>query len=494
MSENTSEPASSVPPTPGGPPPSHPFFQWMRGLGITREPGWLGGVAAGLGTRLGIDPILVRGILVVVALIGAPALLLYAAAWLLLPDLEGRIHLERLIHGHFDAAVIGIAVVSVLAFLPVTQGLWFWGPWNWDVWGGGRFLGGALWNLLWTLAIIGGIVWLVVWLSTRGTISGTPNDQVLYTAPAGTSGTAEPGGSARGATSSATAASDAPVPPPATPPADADELEAWRKQQEEFKREHAAWKAQQAQAARERAAHERRLRAEQSAAARAALTEEYRRSRSHPLFSLVAIGVALVAGALSSLLVVGSGEWTSTATQVGLAVALGVLGLAVVVNGLAGKRQGGAGGMAWLVAFALLLTSWGGFAGIGGVSVAGGSAWAPHYIDEPRFAHTQISGDVDLNLADYFEGADASSADPDGRVTIRVISGSANIQVPADARTVLRLSVISGTISTDQPGQRTPRRAHNVVYEPLNADADNPELRVHVWMVHGTITVTQATE
>src|SRR5690606_39828689 len=69
---------------------------------LTREPGWLGGVAAGLAARLGIDPILVRGILVVVALIGAPALLLYAAAWLLLPDLEGRIHLERLTRGHFE--------------------------------------------------------------------------------------------------------------------------------------------------------------------------------------------------------------------------------------------------------------------------------------------------------------------------------------------------------------------------------------------------------
>src|SRR5690606_25159077 len=211
-----------------------------------------------------------------------------------------------------------------------------------------------------------------------------------------------------------------------------------------------AWKARQAEAARERAAHDRRVRAEQSAAARAVIAEEYRRSRSHPLFSLVAIGAALVAGAVSALLVVGTGEWSSTATQVGLAVALGVLGLAVVINGLMGKRQGGAGGMAWLVALALLFTSWGGLAGIGGLSVAGGSAWAPHYSDEPTFAHTQISGDVDLNLADYFEGAEVTAADPDGRVTIRVISGSANIQLPADARSVLRLSVISGSINTDK--------------------------------------------
>src|SRR5690606_34002852 len=107
----------------------------------------------------------------------------------------------------------------------------------------------------------------------------------------------------------------APVPPPATPPAGADDLAEWKKQQDEWKREHAEWKARQAEAARERAAHDRRARAEQAAAARADLAEQYRRTRSHPLFSLVAIGVALVAGAASALLAVGTGEWTSTATQ-----------------------------------------------------------------------------------------------------------------------------------------------------------------------------------
>src|SRR5690606_7460327 len=117
---------------------------------------------------------------------------------------------------------------------------------------------------------------------------------------------------------------------------------------------------------------------------------------SHPLFSLVAIGVALVAGAASALWVVGSGEWTTTATLIGLSVALGVLGLAVIVNGLMGKREGGAGGMAWLVAFAMIVTSWGGFGGIGGFGLAGGSAWAPQYSDDRTFAHTQISGDVEV--------------------------------------------------------------------------------------------------
>src|SRR5690606_1535919 len=152
----------------------------------------------------GIDPMLVRGIIVVVALLGAPALLLYAAAWLLLSDLDGRIHMERLIRGHFDGAIIGIAVVAILAFLPITQGLWFWGPWNWDVWGGGRFLGGAPWNLIWTLAIIGSIVWLVVWLSTRNGATRTPHDSVLYTASA--NGTTDVSGRAAGAGSAASSA------------------------------------------------------------------------------------------------------------------------------------------------------------------------------------------------------------------------------------------------------------------------------------------------
>lgn len=496
MADNTSESTSSTPPAPAAPPPSNPFFTWMRGLGITREPGWLGGVAAGVGVRLGIDPILVRGIFVVVALIGAPALLLYAAAWLLLPDLEGRIHLERLARGQFDGAIIGIGVVAVLAFLPVTQGLWFWGPWNWDVWGGGRFLGGALWNLLWTLAIIGSIVWLIVWLATRNGTTRTPHDSVLYTAPPAdsTAGPTDAGTTRPGSATSAAFVADtaAPVPPSATPPTDADALDEWKRQQEEWKREHAAWKAQQAEVARERAAHERRVRAEQAAAQRTELAEQYRRTRSHPLFSLVAIGVALVAGAVSALVVVGAGDWSTAATQVGLAVALGVLGLAVIINGLMGKRQGGAGGMAWLVAFALLVTSIGGIGGVGSVGIRGEQNLAPSYADSSTFAHNQISGIVNLDLTDYFDGSPATAQGRDGRVTLRLVSGDANIIVPADARTIVHASVVSGTIQNEEGSIDSAVRSTNFVYPPRRSVDNEPTIRVNVWVVSGTITLTQA--
>ena len=115
------------------------FFSWLRGLGVPRRQGWLGGVCAGLAARIGIDPIIVRGIVVVVAILGAPFVLLYAAAWLLLPDLEGRIHLERLIGGVVDPAVVGIAVMGVVGLIPVVQGGWL----GWQWWPTGRRSGSA---------------------------------------------------------------------------------------------------------------------------------------------------------------------------------------------------------------------------------------------------------------------------------------------------------------------------------------------------------------
>ena len=104
---------------------SERFFAWMRSLGIQREKGWIGGVAAGIAVRIGIDPLIVRGILVVIGLLGAPVLLVYAAAWLLLPDADDSIHLERAMKGHFDSSLAAIGVVILLGLLPVAPGLWF---------------------------------------------------------------------------------------------------------------------------------------------------------------------------------------------------------------------------------------------------------------------------------------------------------------------------------------------------------------------------------
>jgi phage shock protein PspC (stress-responsive transcriptional regulator) len=134
----------------------------MRSLGLVRADGWVGGVCAAIANRLGIDPIIVRGIVVVAAILGAPALLLYAAAWALLPDRENRIHLQRLIEGDVQPAIVGIGAMALLSFLPMAQGLWWVGGGFWDT----PSWADAVGRIIWTLIVLGALVALVI-VATR---------------------------------------------------------------------------------------------------------------------------------------------------------------------------------------------------------------------------------------------------------------------------------------------------------------------------------------
>ncbi len=137
----------------GGPRPTgaQGFWAGVRRTGLYRtEDRWIGGVAGGVAARLNVDPLLVRGILAVTFLLGGLGLLLYGVAWALLPEQrDGRIHLEQLVAGAGDVALLG-ALGFVLVGLARGDGWW----WFWD--GTGWFSG-----LLW-LAFVGGLVALVV--------------------------------------------------------------------------------------------------------------------------------------------------------------------------------------------------------------------------------------------------------------------------------------------------------------------------------------------
>ena len=183
----------------------------MRSLNIQREPGWIGGVASGIATRLGIDPLIVRGIIVVVAILGGPALLVYAAAWLLLPDLDNKIHLEQVLKGALEPPVAGIGVLVLLSLLPVSQGFWFAGSAFW----GEPYWGAALGRGLWTLVILGLAIWLVVWIARRPGIIPTAKADMT----------------------------PSPTPPAANAPA--ADFAAWREQQTAWKAENASFRQQQ---------------------------------------------------------------------------------------------------------------------------------------------------------------------------------------------------------------------------------------------------------
>lgn len=188
------DPAAGAPRPTGG----QGFWDGIRRSGLHRsDDRWIGGVAGGLAARLNVDPLLVRGVLAVTFLLGGLGLLLYGIAWALLPEQrDGRIHLERLVAGDGDVALLG-ALAFVLVGLARGDGWW----WFWD--GSGWFEG-----LLW-LAFVAGLVALVVVAVRRRPRAGTP--------PPGTPWAAAPYGPPAGGYP--TAPYGTPAGGPAAPPA-----------------------------------------------------------------------------------------------------------------------------------------------------------------------------------------------------------------------------------------------------------------------------------
>jgi phage shock protein PspC (stress-responsive transcriptional regulator) len=492
-------------PTAAAPPsrPSNNFFDWMRGLGINREPGWIGGVCAGVATRLGIDPIIVRGVVVVVALLGGPALLLYAAAWLLLPDLNNRIHLERLIRGEFDSAVVGVGVLFLLALLPVSQGFWFAAPWGWDALNWAASTGRTVWTVVVVGAIVA-IVGLVVWLSRRPRGSWPGSGGASTSTPTPTPSTPTGSATAASTTAASTATTDAggdtvhapapsiaPTPPPSSPPTDPDGFTAWKEGQAAWKQEHLAWKTQQAESARAIAIEQRRIRNQENTKRRLEWVEQNLRTRSNPLFSLIAIGSALIAGAATAL-VIGEATWTLQALMTGLAVTLGVLGLAIVTNGFIGRRSGGASGMAIIVAILLTftaLTSW-----ISGPIITSGPLdWAPSYSAAQTAQRTVVSGDVTIDLSGYFDNASPGGSNPEGQVILNLVGGSVRVIAPADATTEIHSTAVGGR--TLVAGVLTDNGSFSEVthtFTPTNTSAPTRRVQVAIVVVSGDVTLSQA--
>ena len=356
MATKTTPPTEAETPAPA--PQGNRFFTWMRGLGITRQPGWIGGVAAGIAARLGIDPLIVRGIIVVVAVLGGPAILLYAAAWLLLPDAKDKIHLEELVHGRLESPIAGIGALVLLSLLPIAQGFWYTGALYWGQPSWGESIGRAVWALV----VLGAIVAFIVWIARRSS-GGLPEPVVT---PATTDDRPE--------TIPQPVAATPLVAEPKAPAAGApeEEVAAWRTQQEAWKAEREAFRSQQAETARETArlrAQESRARHEAALAASAERRRAWRAAnpRAGAAYSAIALGAAALAGGIAAI----ASPLREQPVTGGLAVAAIVLGLAIVIAGIIRRRSGFLAFVSVLVLGAtivsaaippdrtLVLTSWG---------------------------------------------------------------------------------------------------------------------------------------
>ena len=158
-------------PQPLGPTPGagvDKFFNWARNLRVVRtQDRWIGGVAGGIARHFGWDPMIVRGMFFLSMFLGGFGFLLYGLGWALLPEeSDGRIHLQEAFRGHFDPALIGAGLMALSGM--TSSGSIFRFALN----RGFGLLIGLGWTAFWVVAI-----WLFVnWIRGRKTRVSFRND------------------------------------------------------------------------------------------------------------------------------------------------------------------------------------------------------------------------------------------------------------------------------------------------------------------------------
>jgi len=149
-----------VPPSAGyvgakAPGQSTDFFTWIRSHGIQRgRDRWVGGVSSGLAQRMGIDPLIVRGIFIVLTLFAGIGVLLYGLAWAFLPEPDGRIHVQEAGAGRWSTGMTGALITTVVGLTGLGGGFWGWSR---------NGFGGFLWTVFW----VGGAIYLIYYLVQR---------------------------------------------------------------------------------------------------------------------------------------------------------------------------------------------------------------------------------------------------------------------------------------------------------------------------------------
>lgn len=149
---------------PGQGPQPQNFFDWVRSHGIYRgRERWIGGVASGIAQRLGVDPLIVRGILIVLTVFAGVGVLFYGLAWALLPEPDGRIHVQEAAAGRWSSGMTGALITTIVGFPSLGSGVW-----GWDRYGFGAFV--------WTVFWVGGAIYVIYYLTQRNKAraAGTP--------------------------------------------------------------------------------------------------------------------------------------------------------------------------------------------------------------------------------------------------------------------------------------------------------------------------------
>ncbi|TFC24557.1 PspC domain-containing protein [Cryobacterium sp. TMT1-3] len=538
----TDTPRAQAPHQPPRPDQIARFFDWIRGSGVNRDGDrWIAGVCGGIAARTGLDPLIVRGIVVVIAILGGPVVFAYAVGWALLPRGGGRIYAEEAIRGRFEPAMIAIGALLLFTVVPMFRGLWWNGPTGF--WALPDWLSTML-SVGWGLALAAGSVWLVVYLVRRakkprsapgaGAGAGASGGFGPFAPPVGPFG---PGSVYDPRPFAGPPQTDAPTTPLETsassaPPADSAEdpavdpatttgsttgsstdstsetaptlafaaartttttpqtaTQATPQADPTTYPPTNPYAAYAQNSARDIRSEQNRAWQEQNRARQAAHRARIRARRPGAGFSAIVLGLALATGAVAAG-VNSNGVWSQDAIILGVAFALGVLALGIVVAGIRGRTDGAMGGFAFLAAATLVVL--GVFPQGTQFSVVGNTVWSPSANSaaaDPASSYAMIVGNTTLDLSDF----DNPGLNEDRVIDVWLLVGATDIQLPANApvrvesRALVGGVEYSGRAVAAENGEQTgvfsfDQRAFNA-----NSRSDGPLVRI--WTLTGVVTL-----
>jgi phage shock protein PspC (stress-responsive transcriptional regulator) len=451
MDSTSPDPAPGQAPTvdPDIPPQSRShstdgFFDAIYRLDVERSnERWIGGVAGGVARRLGIDPLLVRGIWLALSLLAGVGLVVYAVAWAFLPDARDRRILVRdAVHGEFHGAMLG-----AIAFFVIGVN-WRFGRVGW--WASTGWIAGFFW-----LCLLAGIA-----IAIAAVVRARPASPVPTPAPT-TAPTTAP--------SASSSASPTIVPPDPVVTGTGD-----------------PWSGSWEPPAPTPPAKRRPPRPPRPAR---------RRTGPGSTTTGIAFGLCLVAGAV----VLGIDRSHQDLLRPWLVwggISLVVLGLGVVVAGLRGRRGGVLTALALVTGLVVVP-----LADVDTSSVSSGTveAIAPsdvvHVTDvstaEDGFAYG--AGNLTLDLSDLTLPATGSATSV--HVPVRLGAGNLRIIVPHGAEVSARVQLVGGQVTWDVGGEHTfdsGLHASSITYRtPAVATGTSPQLTLDVASAAGNITIEE---
>jgi len=455
--EGGPDPAAAPPPPPGQPNGAS-FFDAVRRSGFFRgDERWVGGVASGLARRLGVDPLIVRAAWGVLALVAGIGLVLYAAAWALLPDeRDGRIHLQDAVHGKLDGAWVGILVLGVLGFTAGSGAVGFLGA-----------PASGIGHAIVAMSVIG-LITAVIVLATRGARSGTDTAGTPGR-PAATTVATTPWAAAPGASGETWAAA-----PQGTPPYGPPSAGSWAPQPP--------------------SGHGQRVRpAPVATAPRPAPPKQLRPIVRGPGSTAFAIVVGITLLTVAGLLVADRADVFDGSTTLAITgVVVAIAGLGVAVSGLRGRRSGAIGALAvvaLVVSGPVFASTEIGRSDATYTTSFDSVSWQPSTAAAVGNGYQSTFGDatIDLRTTRLVPGETLE-------VPVRVFASSVVVLVPPGTPVSADLSLVGAQLNWNVDEPRTYQRLRRTTHLESQSVKDGARPLIHL-DVHGAaseITVEEA--